>query len=264
MTVREVIEGLYETWLRRQITHVPGHIAVIQDGNRRYASIYRKNTAFGHRAGARTTELMLDWCQELGIRHITLYSFSTENFKRDQAELTELFGLFREMFERVVTDERVHRHKIRIQIVGDRTLLPDDLRAVIDRAEERTAANDQFFVNVALAYGGRNEIVHATRALLAEVRAGSIDPAAIGTADIERHLHGGLNLPPVDLILRTGNEKRTSNFLPWLANGNESAVYFSAPFWPMFRKIDLLRGIRVYDQRIKMAAGHLPNRRLRN
>lgn len=263
MSLRGIVEGVYERWLVRQITHIPAHIAVIQDGNRRFAEIFGRNTGFGHRAGARTTEKLLTWCQELGIRHITLYSFSTENFKRDQAELQELFALFMEMFEKITTDERIHTHRIRFQVVGDRTLLPPDLLTSIERAEASTAEYDMFFLNVALAYGGRNEIIHATQSILREVCRGLLDPDDIDSSVVDRHLHGGLQLPPVDLILRTGNEKRTSNFLPWLANGNESAVYFAAPYWPSFRKIDLLRGIRVYDQRMQPGT-HLPNLRLRN
>ncbi|KQC03179.1 MAG: UDP pyrophosphate synthase [Methanoculleus sp. SDB] len=263
MSLRSIVEGLYEKWLVRQIAHIPTHIAVIQDGNRRFAEIFGRDTGFGHRAGARTTEKMLAWCHELGIRHITLYSFSTENFKRDQTELQELFNLFKEMFEKVTTDERIHTQRIRFQVVGDRTLLPPDLLASIERAEASTAEYDTFFLNVALAYGGRNEILHATRSILREVRQGLLNPDNIDSVVVGRHLHGGLQLPPVDLILRTGNEKRTSNFLPWLANGNESAVYFAAPYWPLFRKIDLLRAIRVYDQRIQ-PGNHLPNLRLRN
>jgi tritrans,polycis-undecaprenyl-diphosphate synthase [geranylgeranyl-diphosphate specific] len=118
-------------------------------------------------------------------------------------------------------------------------------------------------MNIALAYGGRNEIVHAARSVLRDVETGVIRPEDIDISVVEHHIHKGLQLPPVDLMVRTGNEKRTSNFLPWLANGNESAVYFCAPYWPLFRKIDLLRAIRTYDQRMKLSP-HLPKRRFLN
>ena len=124
------------------------------------------------------------------------------------------------------------------------------LKKRIDAAEEATKDYDGFFLNIALAYGGRNEIVLAARQILKEVAERQISPDAIDVQMVERHLHGGKLIPPVDLIIRTGNECRTSNFLPWLANGHESAVYFCAPYWPLFRKIDLLRAIRIYDQRI--------------
>lgn len=232
--------------------HIPRHVAVIQDGNRRFARNQGIETATGHRLGADTTEQVLDWACDLGVRHITLYTFSTENFRRDQGELASLFALFREKFTAIIKDERVHRNRIRVQMIGDRSLLPDDLLATIDAAEEATGAYDDYFINVALAYGGRNEIVHAARSILGEVRQGALDPAAITPDTVESHLHRGAPIPPVDLIIRTGNDSRTSNFLPWLANGHESAVYFCAPYWPAFRKIDLLRAMRVYDQRMRL------------
>ena len=139
-------------------------------------------------------------------------------------------------------------------MVGDRSLLPGDLRSAIEAAEEATKNYDGFTLNVALAYGGRNEIVLAAREIVAAVREGKIAPSAIDVQMVESHLHEGKGIPPVDLIIRTGNEYRTSNFLPWLANGHESAVYFCAPYWPLFRKIDLLRAIRIYDQRMRAKA----------
>jgi len=234
---------------------VPNHIAIIQDGNRRYAKMLGIDTASGHRAGADKTEEMLDWAHELGIRHITLYTFSTENFTRRKDEVQHLFALFKQKLAHVVQDERVNRYRIRIQMVGDRSLLPDDLRQAVDNAESLTREHDGFCLNIALAYGGRNEIVLAARDILSEVADGRLDPGAIDVQRVEKHLHGGKGIPPVDLIIRTGNDYRTSNFLPWLASGHESAVYFCAPYWPMFRKIDLLRAIRIYDQRISAKNG---------
>jgi tritrans,polycis-undecaprenyl-diphosphate synthase [geranylgeranyl-diphosphate specific] len=247
---RTFIESLYEKHLRRQCRHVPNHIAIIQDGNRRYAKLFGLDTADGHRAGADKTEKMLDWAQELGIRHITLYTFSTENFSRQKEEVSHLFALFKQKFISVVTDERVNRYKIRVQIVGDRSMLPSDLLEAINAAEEATKDNSGFYLNIALAYGGRNEIALAAREILEEMEKTGADPGIIDVQMVERHLHSGKEIPPVDLIIRTGNECRTSNFLPWLANGHESAVYFCAPYWPLFRKIDLLRAIRIYDQRV--------------
>ena len=250
--IREnLLEPLYERFLRMRFQHFPHHIAIIQDGNRRFAQAIGMNSSEGHRAGAQKTEEMLDWAHELGIHHVTLYTFSTENFRRDQDEIGDLFALFKEKFIRVLTDERVHRDRIRVQMVGDRSLLPPDLLAAIRSAEEATKDYSGFYLNIAIAYGGRNEIVLAARDILSSVQGGLISPDAIDVAMVESHLHGGKGLPPVDLIIRTGNEWRTSNFLPWLANGHESAVYFCAPYWPLFRKIDLLRAIRVYDQRIR-------------
>jgi tritrans,polycis-undecaprenyl-diphosphate synthase [geranylgeranyl-diphosphate specific] len=252
--LRDLIDPLYERYLRMQCRHIPNHIAVIQDGNRRYAKMLGIDTASGHRAGADRTEKLLDWAHELGIRHITLYTFSTENFSRDKEEVSHLFGLFMEKFSRVLKDERVWKYRIRVQMVGDRTLLPEDLRTVIDTVEARTRDHDGFCLNIALAYGGRNEIVQAARTIMGEIADRKLDPGVIDVRMVEQHLDGGKGMPPVDLIIRTGNEYRTSNFLPWLANGHESAVYFCSPYWPLFRKIDLLRAIRIYDQRVAAKA----------
>ena len=250
MILRSLLEPLYGWYLTMHRMHMPYHVAIIQDGNRRFARQMGIDTARGHRAGADKTEEMLDWAHELGIRHVTLYTFSTENFGRKTDEIQNLFAIFKEKFLSVITDERVHRYKIRVQMVGDRTLLPEDLRTAVEAAEAATKDYSGFTLNIALAYGGRNEIVLAAREIVSLVREGKITPAHIDIQMVEQHLHGGKGIPPVDLIIRTGNESRTSNFLPWLANGHESAVYFCAPYWPLFRKIDLLRAIRIYDQRI--------------
>ncbi|MDK2973692.1 MAG: tritrans,polycis-undecaprenyl-diphosphate synthase [Methanofollis sp.] len=194
---------------------------------------------------------MLEWIEDIGIRTITLYSFSTENFNRDKREVNDLFEIFKENFISILSDERVHRNQIRVQMIGDRSMLPADLLETVNAAEEATRHYSHFFLNVALAYGGRNEIVHAARRIVGGVRKGVIAPEEITPRTVERYLYEDIPLPPVDLIIRTGNERRTSNFLPWMANGNECAVYFCAPYWPLFRKIDLLRAIRVYDQRIR-------------
>lgn len=255
MILRTLIDPLYERFLRMQCRHMPNHIAIILDGNRRYAKMLGVDTASGHRAGADRTEKMLDWAHEFGICHITLYTFSTENFSREPEEIGYLFTMFKEKFVGVLADERVKKYKIHVQMVGDRSLLPDDLIAAIDAAEEATKNHTGFFLNIALAYGGRNEIVLAAREILSEVEKNGINPDTIDIHTVEQHLHAGKGIPPVDLIIRTGNEYRTSNFLPWLANGHESAVYFCAPFWPLFRKIDLLRAIRIYDQRISAKNG---------
>jgi tritrans,polycis-undecaprenyl-diphosphate synthase [geranylgeranyl-diphosphate specific] len=250
MIGRNLIESLYEEHLKRQCRHVPNHIAIIMDGNRRYAKMLGLDTAEGHLAGMNRIEKMLDWAQELGIRHVTLYSFSTENFSRKKDEVGYLLSMFKEKFTGVLTDDRVTRYKIRVQMVGDPSLLPDDLREAVQAAEEATKDHTGYHLNIALAYGGRNEIVLAARQILEEVQANGIDPEKIDVHMVEEHLHQGKEIPPVDLIIRTGNESRTSNFLPWLASGHESAAYFCAPYWPLFRKIDLLRAIRIYDQRV--------------
>lgn len=250
MILRSLIDPLYERYVKMQYRHVPNHIAIIQDGNRRYAKMLGVDIPKGHRAGADKTEEMLDWAHELGVKHITLYTFSTENFSRKKDEVEHLFALFKEKFLAILKDERVKKYKIRVQMVGDKSLLPQDLREAVDAAEEATRDNTGFYLNIALAYGGRNEIVLAAKEILAAVANNEVASGAIDVHMVEQHLHDKKGIPPVDLIIRTGNEYRTSNFLPWLANGHECAVYFCAPYWPLFRKLDLLRAIRIYDQRV--------------
>lgn len=253
MRLRSFLEPVYERILAIQCTAIPRHVAIIQDGNRRYARERGADTGVGHRAGADTTERLLGWACDLGVEHITLYAFSTENFNRDPEELDELFDLFREKFLATVADERVHRYGIRVRMVGDRSLLPPDLLEAVEKAEATTSHYTRFHLNIALAYGGRNEIVSAARRIVADAAAGQIRPDEITPALVQESLAEADDLPPVDLIIRTGNECRTSNFLPWQANGNECAVYFCAPYWPQFRRIDLLRAVRVYRQRIESA-----------
>ncbi|MBT8507497.1 UDP pyrophosphate synthase [Methanomicrobiaceae archaeon CYW5] len=261
MKIRAIPEKIYEWHLKKSIRHVPGHIAIIMDGNRRYASILGKNTAFGHSMGAETTERVLEWARDIGVRSITLYTFSTENFSRSEEELSELFSLFTRKFGSVRSDERFHANGICLRVVGDRSRIPAPLLATIEDAEAATRDYDRFFLNIALAYGGRNEIIRSAQGILEDEREGRIRPDEITAAMVEEKICADTHLAPVDLIIRTGNEQRTSNFLPWLANGYESAVYFCAPYWPLFRKIDLLRGIRVYNDRVRNH--HLPNRRVR-
>jgi tritrans,polycis-undecaprenyl-diphosphate synthase [geranylgeranyl-diphosphate specific] len=245
-----IIYPVYERYLQRQCTHIPRHIAIIQDGNRRYARSAGISPDEGHRIGSEKTSQVLEWAMELGISHVTLYSFSTENFSRDSEEVTALFDLFARRFREIPTDEKVHQYHIRVRMLGDRTLLPPKLAEVISKAEEATKDYTDRCVTVAIAYGGRNEIIQAARRILAEVQDGKRLPDDVDPGTIEHHLQEGTSLPPVDLIIRSGHEYRTSNFLPWHANGHESAVYFCAPYWPLFRKIELLRAIRVYSQRI--------------
>ena len=253
--IRSLIEPFYEYFITRQCQHIPTHIAIIQDGNRRFARKKGLATSYGHRVGADRTEEVLEWAQELGIRYITLYIFSTENFNRTDNEVSDLFDLFKEKLTHIIDDERIHKYGIRIQMIGDRELLPEDLRDAVERAEAATAHYDNFYLSMALAYGGRNEILQATRNILTDVQDQKIKASDISEELLEEYLYGkNITIPPVDLIIRTGNECRTSNFLPWLANGHESAVYFCAPYWPLFRKLDMLRAVRVYSQRKETAS----------
>jgi len=245
---REQFRAGYERLLRREIDGVPDHVAVIQDGNRRYARSRGADAERGHSEGAETTESVLRWCAELGVEELTLYAFSTENFKRDPAEREHLFDLLARKFREFADAERVHDDGVRINAIGDTERLPERVQEAIDYADRRTRGYDSFTLNVAVAYGGRAALLDAARDAARDVRDGGLDPEAIDAEAIERRLHADA-VRDVDLIVRTGGDERTSNFLPWHANGNEAAVYFCAPYWPEFSKTDLLRGIRTYQAR---------------
>ncbi|WP_254823591.1 polyprenyl diphosphate synthase [Haloglomus halophilum] len=240
--------ALYERLLERELDGAPEHVAVIQDGNRRYARQAGDEATDGHRAGAQTTEQMLHWCNELGVRELTLYTFSTENFDRPPEQREDLFDLIEDKLREFADREEVHENEVRIRAIGELDRLPPRVRDAVDYADRRTAGYDEFHLNIALAYGGRAELLSATRALASDVADGDLDPADIDVGTIETQLYEG-PARAVDLIIRTGGDERTSNFLPWHANGNEAAVFFCSPYWPEFRRVDFLRAVRTYQAR---------------
>ncbi|MEF8877732.1 MAG: polyprenyl diphosphate synthase, partial [Haloarculaceae archaeon] len=239
---------VYERLLERELSDGPTHVAVIQDGNRRYARTRGDEATEGHRAGAETTEAMLEWCADLGVEELTLYAFSTENFDRPEAEREELFDLIAEKLRTFADRSEVHDREVRIRAIGEVDRLPARVREAVDYAEGRTRGYDRFTLNVALAYGGRAELLSAARDVARAVEAGELDPTDVDAAAVEERLYEG-PARDVDLIIRTGGDERTSNFLPWHANGNEAAVFFCSPYWPEFRRVDFLRAIRTYEHR---------------
>lgn len=250
-----VLYGIYERLLIDEVkaSGVPGHVAIIMDGNRRYAASHGIGRFYGHVKGSDATEKVLDWCWELGIKQVTFYAFSTENFSRPQEELAFLFDLIERKLDEIAKDKRTHERRIKVRFLGRIDLLPERLRISAENAKSATQSYGSVFLNVALAYGGRQELVSAARAIARDVRDGRLSADAIDENVIAANLYptNDIPVPAVDLIIRTGGDERTSNFLPWQANGNECAAYFCAPYWPEFRRIDLLRAIRTYQQREK-------------
>jgi len=246
--IRSAAERAYLRYLRRRIETVPTHVAVIQDGNRRYARDRGTAAPDGHRAGADTTERVLDWCADIGVSELTLYAFSTENFARPDAELEPLFDLLETKLREFADADRVHDQGVQIRALGDVERLPRRVREAVAYAERRTERNDRFTLNVALAYGGRTELLDAARGVARDVADGRLDPDNVDTETVEARLYDR-PVRDVDLIVRTGGDERTSNFLPWHANGNEAAVYFCTPYWPEFSEVDFMRAIRTYQSR---------------
>lgn len=245
---RRRVDAAYERLLSREIAGAPTHVAVIQDGNRRYARRNGGDAHEGHRAGAQTTEQVLEWCQDIGVEELTLYTFSTENFNRPEDEREALYELLCEKLTEFADADRVHDNEVCIQAIGEIDLLPEHVRDAVAYAERRTQEYDQFVLNIALAYGGRSRLLEAARGVARDVDADKIDPGEIDVGTIEQRLYDQ-PVRDVDLIIRPGGEERTSNFLPWHANGNEAAVFFCTPYWPEFSKADFLRGIRTYEHR---------------
>ncbi len=252
MSLTGILYGSYEALLANEIRDkpVPSHVAIIMDGNRRFAMKHGLAQYYGHFRGADTTENVLDWSFELGIKQLTVYAFSTENFERSDEEKKQLFGLIGIKFDKICCDERTHRRRMRVRILGNIDNLPLSLQSSAKRAEEITKIYDGVYLNVALAYGGRQELVDAARKMAWKLRRGELSIKDINEDTISKNLYpANGSVPYVDLIIRTGGDERISNFLPWQANGNECAAYFCAPFWPEFRRIDFLRAVRTYQTR---------------
>ena len=246
--LRAPVERLYARVLESELEATPSHIAVIQDGNRRYAAEQGVEKTAGHRAGAETTEALLKWCRDLDIQEVTLYAFSTENFERPEDEREALFDLITEKLRDFADAEDIHEHEVRIRAIGETEDLPERVRDAIAYAEGRTEDYDRLNLNIARAYGGRAELLGATRSIAEQVAAGDLDHEDVDATTVDQALTDGPTRN-VDLIIRSGGDERTSNFLPWQANGNEAAVYFTAPYWPEFRRIDFLRALRTYNYR---------------
>jgi tritrans,polycis-undecaprenyl-diphosphate synthase [geranylgeranyl-diphosphate specific] len=246
--VGDALRNLTERRLRELVRTqpVPRHVAIIMDGNRRFASSRGIDVQGGHSRGRDTLEQVLDWCLDLGIRVLTVYALSTENLQRPKEELDGLMSLFEESLRKIAVDERVHRHRIRVRVLGNRALLPASVRTSIELAEKATADYSDYLYNVALGYGGRDEIVEAIRALAREVREGRLEPESIDSDAVSRHLYTA-DLPDPDLVFRTSGEERISNFLLWQSAYSE--LYFSDVLWPGLTRLDFLRAIRSFQLR---------------
>jgi tritrans,polycis-undecaprenyl-diphosphate synthase [geranylgeranyl-diphosphate specific] len=244
------IYKLYEKWLWIQVKNGVKleHIAIILDGNRRWASENEINPWLGHKRGAETVEQLLDWCEKLGVKFVTLYTFSTENFRRSPEEVEEIMRIAGEKFRKLLTDERIHRNKVHVKVIGRVNLLPESLQELISNVEKATANYDNQFLNFAFAYGGRAEIVDATKTIAEKVKNGELNLDEVDETTFEKYLYTS-HMPKQDpdLIVRTSGEERLSGFLLWQSAYSE--LCFLDVYWPDFRLIDLLRAIRTFQKR---------------
>ena len=246
------IYRIYGSVLTRSIKkeEIPKHVAIILDGNRRWATNKLTARKFGHMAGADTVEDLLEWCHEIGIKTITLYVLSTENFERTNDELDEIFSLLSERFEKLLSDERIKRFQIRVTALGKLELLSPRIRELLRAIEENTKQYSGHYLNIAIAYGGRAEIVDSVRKIATYVQEGKLKPEDITQKTIEQSLYTShLENPEPDLVIRTSGEERLSGFLLWQSAYSE--LVFQDEYWPDFRKIDLMRAVRTYQRRAR-------------
>ncbi len=225
---------------------IPQHIAIIMDGNRRYAKELGIDSKEGHIAGKEKIRDVLNWCMKLGVKTLTVYAFSTENFSREESEVEFLMELIKSSLLEMSEDPEVISNRVRLRVIGERDLIPEHLLDAINVAEEKTKDFDNYYFNMAVAYGGRQEIVNALKDIASKVKDGEIDVEQIDETLVSNYLYTS-NLPDPDLVLRTSGELRLSNFLLWQLAYSE--LYFTDVYWPSFRYIDMLRAIRSYQQR---------------
>jgi undecaprenyl diphosphate synthase len=226
------------------ILKAPVHVAIIMDGNGRWAKARGLPRIAGHKRGAEAVRRSVNGAAELGIEYLTLYGFSSENWKRPAAEVDDLMGLLRLYLINEVND--LHRNGVRLRVIGQLDRLHPDIVRLIEDAERRTAGNGKLNLTVALSYGGRAEIADAARQIAEQARAGTLEPAAVDETMFARHLLT-TGIPDPDLLIRTSGEKRISNFLLWQCAYAE--LVFLDRLWPDFTRDDLEFAIQEYHGR---------------
>lgn len=224
----------------------PNHIGIIMDGNRRFAKEFGIGNDTGHSEGARRLEDVLQWCWDVDIHIVTVYAFSTENFKRGEEEVKELMDLFEKMFNKVAEHKSIHKYQVKINAIGNLSVFPERVQRSIEKATQSTKNYNNYILNVAIAYGGREEIANAVKKIAIDYKKNKIDQNDINEELISKYLYTS-GLPDPDLIIRTSGEERLSGFLLWQSAYSE--LYFCDTFWPAFKKIDFLRAIKMYQQR---------------
>jgi len=225
---------------------LPKHVAFIPDGNRRYATKHHSPPLQGHLAGYDKAKELLNWALDIGIQTLSLYAFSTENFKRSPEEITHLMELLLKASLEISKDEKIHRNKVRIRFIGNRNLLPPALIREINTVEEGTRQYSNFALNIAIGYGGRDEILRAVQRIGLKVLEGSLAPDSISETTIQQFLDTGMQQDP-DLIIRTSGEQRISGFLSW--QGTYSELCFQQTLFPAYQQHHFLTAIHQFQMR---------------
>ncbi|WP_458774071.1 isoprenyl transferase [Desulforhopalus sp. 52FAK] len=226
------------------LSRIPRHVAIIMDGNGRWAQNKKKPRLFGHKAGAESVQNIVEVCGEIGISYLTLYAFSSENWQRPPKEVTGLMSILKHYLEAELP--KMQKNGIRLLSIGDHERLPEGVRTSLKNVIKATENNSKMTLNLALSYGGRDEIVRAVRKISQECVEGKLDVANISDKHITDSLDTHL-IPDPDLLIRTGGESRLSNFLLWQLSYAE--IYFSKTMWPDFRKDVFFQALADYQQR---------------
>lgn len=229
---------------------LPEHIGIIMDGNGRWAQKRGLPRSAGHKQGARTFREIARYCRSIGIRYLTVYAFSTENWKRPQSEIDAIMNLLRDYLDELERHSDEEQGVLRF--IGDMAPLAEDLRQRIADVQERTAGREGITVNIALNYGGRHEIVHAVQQAVSLARQGTLTPEAVDEALVDSLMYTA-GQPPVDLIIRPSGERRISNFLLW--QGAYAEFVFMDVLWPDFTPGDLDRAIAEFQRRSRRFGG---------
>jgi len=218
------------------------------DGNRRFAKSFGLSEKAGHYFGRDKIEDVLDWCFDIGIDILTVYAFSKENFQRTDDEVSTLMNLCKEELDKAKNDSRIHKNKVKVKVIGDIEELPKDIQHSAKQIIESTKDYEEHQFNIAMAYGGREEIIEAIQQIASDVKIGKLDIESISESTVSSYLYTN-GIPDPDLILRTSGEERISNFLLWQIAYSE--LYFSDVYWPAFQKRDFLKAIKTYQNRIR-------------
>ena len=230
------------------VSKVPKHVGIILDGNRRFAKKLMLKPWMGHEWGAKKVEKLGEWCKELGVKELTLYAFSVQNFNRPKLEFDYLMSLFRKEFEALINDQEkwkvIYENKIKINFIGRIWMFPEDVRTSMQNLMDKTKDHKEHIINFAMAYGGREEVIDAIKKLAENVKSGKLDIDQINEEVFAKNLY--MESEP-EMIIRTGGEKRTSNFLLWQSHYSE--WMFLEKFWPEFEKEDFIACIEEFKNR---------------
>lgn len=229
---------------------MPAHVAIILDGNGRWAKAKGMPRNYGHVQGAKTVETICEEAYRMGIKYLTVYAFSTENWNRPQDEVDALMKLLRNYLKNCL--KTAEKNRMCVRILGEKSRLDEDIRARIEELEEATKDNDGLHFQIAINYGGRDELVRAMREITKEVREGKLSESELDEACISDHLDTA-GIPEPDLLIRTCNEQRISNFLLWQLAYTE--FYFTPVAWPDFTKEELVKAVEAYNHRDRRYGG---------